>query len=89
MCAHIDSARISGRNCSSSSHHDDDEEDFSEIAQGSYWTFSKIPFKTSLLAGQSHEVEDISVRMFNSTLVYTGLELSGRLNRLSLSLDYC
>jgi len=44
-----------------------------------HWTFSKVPFKTSLMAGQTHEFEDISVRMFNSALVYTGLELSGKL----------
>jgi hypothetical protein len=41
------------------------------------WAFTKIPFKTSLLAGQSHETEDIAVRMFNSSLVYSGLEFSG------------
>lgn len=70
--------RISGRNCTSSSRHDHELEleDFNEIAQCSHWMFSKLPFKTSLLAGQSHEVEDVAVRMFNSTLVYTGLELS-------------
>jgi len=43
----------------------------------SMWSFTKIPFKTSLLAKQSHEMEDIAVRMFNSSLVYTGLEISG------------
>jgi len=42
-----------------------------------HWTFSKVPFKTSLIAGQTHEFEDISVRMFNSSLVYSGLEISG------------
>ena len=42
-----------------------------------YWLFSRCPFRTSLLANQPHEVEDTAVRMFNSTLVYTGLELSG------------
>lgn len=75
--------RISGRNCTGSSRHDQDleMEDFSEIAQCSYWMFSKMPFKTSLLAGQSHEIEDVAVRMFNSTLVYTGLELSSKVLR--------
>jgi len=43
-----------------------------------HWAFSKVPFKTSLIAGQSHEFEDISVRMFNSSLVYSGLEISGK-----------
>jgi len=52
-------------------------DDVDEVVQCGHWAFSKVPFKTSLVAGQSHEVEDVSVRMFNSTLVYTGLELSG------------
>jgi len=48
------------------------------VLHSGHWTFSKVPFKTSLIAGQSHEFEDISVRMFNSSLVYSGLELSGK-----------
>ena len=48
------------------------------VLHSAHWTFSKLPFKTSLIAGQSHEFEDISVRMFNSSLVYSGLELSGK-----------
>ncbi len=45
--------------------------------KGSYWTFSKLPFKQSLLALDSCELEDVAIRMFNSTLVYAGIESSG------------
>jgi len=78
--------RISGRNCRSSSRTRNgsespgaaDVDDLGDAAlHSAHWTFSKVPFKTSLIAGQTHEFEDISVRMFNSSLVYTGLELSG------------
>ena len=55
-----------------------DTDDLRDAALHSgHWAFSKIPFKTSLITGQSHEFEDISVRMFNSTLVYSGLEITG------------
>ena len=79
--------RISGRNCRSSSRTQNgsespgasDADDLGDAAlHSSHWTFSKVPFKTSLIAGQTHEFEDISVRMFNSALVYSGLELSGK-----------
>ena len=45
--------------------------------QLSRWLFSKVPFKSSLMLLNSHELEDISARMFNSTLVYTKLETTG------------
>ncbi len=45
--------------------------------KGSYWTFSKLPFKQSLLSYDSCELEDVAIRMFNSTLVYAGIESSG------------
>jgi len=45
--------------------------------QCSRWLFSKVPFKTSLMHFDSHELEDVSARMFNSTLVYARLESSG------------
>ena len=81
--------RISGRNCRSSSRAQSgsespgasDLDDLSDaVLHSGHWTFSKIHFKTSLIAGQSHEFEDIAVRMFNSGLVYTGLgfEVSGK-----------
>ena len=41
------------------------------------WSFTRAPFKTSILDGISHELEDVCTRMFNSTLVYVGLESSG------------
>lgn len=53
------------------------ENSLDAVVHSPQWAFTKIPFKTSLLAGQSHEIEDISVRMFNSALVYSGLEFSG------------
>ena len=42
------------------------------------WSFTKSAFKTSLLESSSHELEDVAARMFNSTLVYAGLETSGK-----------
>ena len=44
--------------------------------QCSRWLFSKVPFKTSLMQFDSHELEDVSARMFNSTLVYARIESS-------------
>jgi len=82
---------ISGRNCGSLSRQHRSRSDSPGIAEdvdareqanqamvhGSHWAFTKVPFKTSLLAGQTHDIEDIAVRMFNSSLVYCGLEFSG------------
>ena len=45
--------------------------------RGAFWSFSKVPFKHSLLAYESHEMEDVAIRMFNSTLVYAGIESAG------------
>ena len=47
-------------------------------AFSSMWSFTKSAFKTSLLESSSHELEDVAARMFNSTLVYAGLETSGK-----------
>jgi hypothetical protein len=87
----VPDCRISGRNCSSLTRHnatgsesrrmsdgaESSEHAMDAMVHGPQWAFTKIPFKTSLLAGQSHETEDIAVRMFNSSLVYSGLEFSG------------
>ena len=53
-----------------------DEEDEVDV-HSPYWSFTRQPFKTSLLNFDDHALEDISARMFNSTLVYTGLESAG------------
>ena len=64
--------RLSGRACAPD--RGDDEID----VRSPFWTFSRTPFRRSLMSFESHELEDVSVRMFNSTLVYTGLESVGR-----------
>ena len=46
--------------------------------RGAFWSFSKVPFKHSLLTYDSHEMEDVAIRMFNSTLVYAGIESAGK-----------
>ena len=72
--------RLSGRACgpdrggSGASTSDQDEMD----VRGTFWSFSKVPFKHSLLAYESHEMEDVAIRMFNSTLVYAGIESAGK-----------
>lgn len=68
--------RISGRGCSNTQSSLEDHIDL----RGTYWSYSKVPFKHSLIAFESHELDDIAVRMFNSTLVYTGLESVGLYN---------
>lgn len=55
----------------------DDEDDVD--VHSSYWSFTRTPFKTSLLHFETHEMEDVAARMFNSTLVYSGLESAGEI----------
>ena len=62
----------------------DEAEAFSGI-----WSFTKTPFKSSLLASSTHEMEDVAARMFNSTLVYAGLETSGKTLQPNIYMHIC
>ena len=68
------SYRISSRNCGTGRRSDAEQDD---IAVSSFWFFSRSPMKSALTKCVSHEMEDVAVRMSNSTLVYTGFESTG------------
>ena len=71
--------RLSGRACGpdrSGPGTNSGEQDDTDV-RGAFWSYSKVPFKHSLLAYESHEMEDVAIRMFNSTLVYAGIESAG------------
>ncbi|ELU17223.1 hypothetical protein CAPTEDRAFT_210514 [Capitella teleta] len=77
--------KLSGRNCSSSTSSSGGHEDpGEELSEGSIWSFTKTPFKTSLSTFTSPELTDVAARMFNSTLVYTGLESAAVLEDMDL-----
>ena len=54
-----------------------DSDDDSSFFKESYWSFSKTPFRQALLALDSRDHDDIAIRIFNSSLVYAGIEAAG------------
>lgn len=44
----------------------------------SYWSYSKVALKQSLTAMQEPVVEELSLKVFNSILIYSGVIDSGK-----------
>ena len=49
-----------------------------EADEDNFWSFSRMPFQKTLTPFRLHEWEDTAVRMFNSSLVYAGIESLGK-----------
>lgn len=45
----------------------------------SYWSYSKTPLKQSLTVVLEPGLEELAVKMFNSILIFSGIEESGML----------